>query len=336
MHSTNVDAFACHAHHIYAGGSLPSAESTPLKLLTFDLDDTLWPTAAVVASANSALVQGLREVGAEAAEVSSIQDRIRTIRQASPTKLSYSNMRILAVESLLADVAPVEISSWAAVGNFSAADAVIAEDWVRSGSWEALRGKVAEGLFSVWLEERHAAAEASLFPGAAEALQHCRDDHPECIIGAVTNARGDPKCMPSLCELFDFTVSGEDPEVFPHAKPAPRIFEVALTKAEQLHMGCDFNSSSGGAPDTYRVHQGWVHVGDCLVNDVDASKAMGAKTVWLDFDSDEDASPSFSTASPEVVAERCAAAAAALSGGRVDKQIGDIRELPSALQDLCY
>ena len=91
--------------------------------------------------------------------------------------------------------------------------------------------------------------------------------------------------MPSLAPYFGWCVTGERADIHPHRKPAPQIFEAALARAGR-------DSSYTG---------GWVHVGDCLLNDVAASKGVGARTVWLDaaVEGDEDAHGAYSTMSDE-------------------------------------
>ena len=83
----------------------------------------------------------------------------------------------------------------------------------------------AEELFQLWLDARQQASEDLLFPDAATSLAEVRRRHPDARIGAVTNGRGDPRQIPSLAPYFDFCVSGEDADVHPQRKPAPRIYE---------------------------------------------------------------------------------------------------------------
>ena len=147
-----------------------------------------------------------------------------------------------------------------------------------------------------------------------------RASHPEVIIGAVTNARADPARMPRLAPLFDFCVSGEDAAVWPGNKPSPTIYEHALEVAA---------SAAGGGASADTLRSAWVHVGDCLLNDVEASKRVGAQTLWLDAPADE--LSSFSTASAEEEARRVAARQAALEAGYVDERIERFEQLPSAV-----
>ena len=261
---------------------------TTLRLLTFDLDDTLFPCGPVVARANAELVNAFvsRGVSGDAVSAKGIQDQIRVERQRSPVPQTYSAMRELAIVSLLRD----------------------------HGHGQGASTELAKELFDVWLQARHRAADELLFPGVKDALARCRQRVPDAVFGAITNGRGDPAYMPSVAEFFDFTVSGEDAGVFPARKPEAGIYKAALGLA--------------GVAAPY-----WAHVGDCLVNDVAASKALGARTVWLDLEVEQgEAAFTFSTASPQEQAERRARAEAA--AGDVDVRISAIRDLPDALDEL--
>ena len=66
---------------------------------------------------------------------------------------------------------------------------------------------------------------------ASRPLETVRKQYLHCVIGAVTNGRGDPRGMPSLATLFDFCVSGEDEDVWPERKPSPEIYEHAFCRA---------------------------------------------------------------------------------------------------------
>lgn len=265
-----------------------------LRLITFDLDDTLWPTGPVVRAANAALAD------AAGADQDDLQARLKAARSDTTQPPSYSEARILAVQSWLSE---------------------------RDGS-PAPRAE-AEALFELWLAERHAAAERLLFDGAAEAVADVRRSHPDALLAAVTNGRGDPLAMPSLKSLFDFTVSAEDDGIYPERKPAAAPFLAALRKA--------------GIRDAKPAV--WAHVGDDIVNDVQAAKDVGAWAVWLDAqglvggasgevpasapDDAAAASHWYSTMSDEERVARRAKAREAI--GAADVTIRHIGELPAAL-----
>lgn len=201
------------------------------KLISFDLDDTLWPTGPVVLAANSALAQAVGGCPDD------LQKRLREARSKTTPPPSYSEARILAVESWMCESA-----------GFS------------PGSCRT----EAEQMFDLWLSERHAAASRLLFDGAATAIAEARRLHPDAAVAAITNGRGDPLAMPDLAALFDFTISAESASIYPNRKPAREPFLAALRLA-----GCEARPSE------------WAHVGDDLINDVQASRALGAWAIWL-------------------------------------------------------
>ena len=173
-----------------------AAALASLRLITFDLDDTLWPTGPVVSSANLAVA------AAAGGDPKDLQARLRAARSGTD-KPSYSEARVLALESWLHE-----------------------RDGTASG-----RRQDAEELFELWLAERHAAAGRLLFDGAAKAVAAVRRQHPDALIAAVTNGRGDPLVMPALRPHFDFTVSAEDAGIYPERKPAAAPFLAALRRA---------------------------------------------------------------------------------------------------------
>ena len=245
-----------------------------LKLLTCDLDDTFWPTAEVVAAANTALSTALEARGADP---SLLSDTMKRLRRAAGVQMSYTEARTSAISELLG-------------GDHG----------------------TAEELFQVWLDARQVASENLLFSDAATSLAEVRRRHPDAVVGAVTNGRGDPRQIPSLAPYFDFCVSGEDADVHPQRKPAPRIYEAALERSKR-------------GPD------GWVHLGDDVLNDCSAAKSCGARTVWLDAAAPSWAENAYSTMSAADREKRRLAAEAVDVAVAVDRTIGGLAELPDAV-----
>ena len=246
---------------------------TRLRLLTCDLDDTFWPTAEVVAAANTALSTALE---ARNADASLLGETMKRLRRAAGVAMSYTEARTSAIAELLGG---------------------------EPG---------AEELFQLWLDARQQASEDLLFPDAASSLAEVRRRHPDARIGAVTNGRGDPRQIPSLAPYFDFCVSGEDADVHPQRKPAPRIYEAALERSKR-------------GPD------GWVHLGDDVLNDCSAAKSCGARTVWLDAAAPSWAENAYSTMSAADREKRRLAAEAVDVAVAVDRTIGGLAELPDAV-----
>ncbi|KAL9185359.1 hypothetical protein ACHAXT_003136 [Thalassiosira profunda] len=264
-----------------------------LHLLTFDLDDTIFPIGPVVADANVAQLQTLVRFGYEEAsndEIVAASKQIRTELRAAGDVITYTDLRKQSIRREI--------------------ERVTGDDTVHES--------VAEAVFDAWLSERHASADRNLFPHASASLQIIREQHPNVVIGAITNGRGNPLCMPSMQQFFDFCVSGEDEDVFPKRKPDEGIYQAALSKYNELQT----------APGDASFN--WLHVGDDLANDVGASACCGAKSIWITVDEDEPCeTPSWSTATQEEMQKRAVLDTNAKE--HVSAKICSLEELPDAI-----
>jgi FMN phosphatase YigB (HAD superfamily) len=390
--------------------SLTLTSSSPLPLVvTFDLDNTLFPIREVVQEANAVMLQAMQDAIEEGLELqlqlqegrkedcrpnpNNNNDTYNTVTIAQPQHkpcldrftahmkdirqeyrakaqdrehdhggdggggaISYSELRRLAVVK--------ELEHCLGVAGASVHDV------------EAL----SHTIFEAWLRERHLSAERNLFPHTVEALaelsqlqfqlsrQNDIDDadgddqnylsvvRPVVVIGAITNGRGCPLAMTQTIQhYFDFTVSGEDSNVFPHRKPSRKIFQVALEKANQILQhkqqgyiaSNDDNNESSSSTQSQPQHPNnsntnrmlWVHVGDDLTNDVGAAASCGAHSIWmtpkhLPTLSSTTKNEFWSTASPEEVAARQASAKEAIATGQVAAQISCMSELCGAISNL--
>jgi len=294
-----------------SAGAFSSSSSTrpTLALLTFDLDDTLFPCGPVVAEANEAMLASIVSHGYPSItneDVLAATKAIRNELRKTETPITYTNLRIAAIQNQL------ERSS--------------ALHYPNIGS-TALHESVSQKIFEVWLRARHEAAERKLYPDAIAMLQQVQATHPDVIIGAVTNGRGDPLDMrDTLRPYFDFTISGEDDGVFPNRKPHPGIFEATLRRFQSI----------AGYDVRHTKEKSWVHVGDDLANDVGASAACGAKAVWYKMEEDDDggdgATPFYSTASSEEIERRKRMAKEAEE--KVTERISTLAQLPRAIENI--
>jgi len=222
-------------------------------VVTFDLDNTLFPINEVVESANVVMMQAMKEfvAGSSGKKDPCLQSflahskSIRLNLQDSGQEVSYCELRRLTIVQELKEC-------------------VQQHHDVET---------VSHQILDKWIQERHRSAERYLFPQTLEALQDLKSKNPSAIIGAITNGRGCPLQMGNtLRPFFHFTVSGEDPDVFPDRKPSPRIFQVALDKARSLQQTKQPKSET-----TMK----WVHLGDDYTNDVVAAAELGAFSIWM-------------------------------------------------------
>ena len=219
-----------------------------LGLLTFDLDDTLFPIGPVLADANEAMIAAILALGYPSVSNGDVLAATKTIRNELSemgTPITYTDLRTKAIQMEL--------------------------ERALGGNPEAVDSSVSERVFDKWLTARHESAERNLYPEAMEMLETVKAEYPNVIIGAVTNGRGDPLDMrQTLRPYFDFTISGEDEDVFPNRKPAAGIYHATLATHNSL-AGYDIVAAK---------NECWIHVGDDLANDVGASAACGALAIW--------------------------------------------------------
>jgi FMN phosphatase YigB (HAD superfamily) len=263
-----------------------------LGLLTFDLDDTLFPTEVVIRHANHRMVAFLNAEGYNV----TVDDYLASARAVRKQWHEAHKVRVVANEIDAINATGIAEASQRKEGDRSPLSytelrkrAIAAELRRLTGDPSGTFDDVVEEAYELWEHERHAAAEYYLDPAVVESLHAIRRHFGEHLcVAAITNGRGNPLKMPSLAPYFAFCVSGEDPDVFPHRKPHPKIFEVAMDKfrADYYHPADDteplaeVEGSVAAAVDPGVQDVLWCHVGDCLANDVGASADCGAFAVW--------------------------------------------------------
>mmetsp|Transcript_17906 Transcript_17906/g.44257 ORF Transcript_17906/g.44257 Transcript_17906/m.44257 type:complete len:320 (+) Transcript_17906:653-1612(+) len=173
-----------------------------------------------------------------------------------------------------------------------------AQDWAKT----AVSESVVQSVLTQWEMERHHAAERYIFPHVIESLKKIKEEHPNVVIGAVTDGRANPLLMTfTLAPYFDFCMSWEDDQggrqqFFKEldtvdAKAELRwIYDAARHKYAILKEAQDAIDSAQSDeaeiqplvwPATYD-DLAWIHVGDDLAFDVGGSAACGAKTVLVE------------------------------------------------------
>lgn len=304
--------------------SVPADASGPttmtkkkLGLLTFDLDDTLFPIGPVVSEANAAMVRTMARLGYDDATSLGVSSHSKQIRKEITSPITYTELRKRSIQRELRRCRGPSPHP-------------------NGGGDDALHESVVDFVFDAWLTERHASAERRLFPETLPALAAVKESHPDACVAAVTNGRGDPLAMDkTLRRYFDFVVSGEDEGVFPSRKPERGIFDAALARYEEWReksASSSFDRVSEREGDDDEV--AWVHVGDDLANDVGASASCGAIAIWLDAEGDGEgtATPSWSTATPQELQRRKVLANSARTA--VGARISTLDGLPDALMQI--
>ena len=282
----------------------PASKPT-LALLTFDLDDTLFPVAQVVEDANTAMMQAMWDAGYTESTNNRIVQHTKMIRSKQRKQMTYTQLRKRAIQT---------------------------EMELLSSRGEPIDYDLVVKIYNSWLEARHKSAEQHLFRGTIEMLQEVKTKYPDVCIGAITNGRGNPLSMANtLAPYFDFCVSGEDEGVFPERKPHRGIFKASLSEYREKF------------PNEISETHVWAHVGDCLANDVGGSAKMGAYAVWVELDDLKESAasqlasgtqPKWSTASAKLTNSR--KKLADKSRVFVSEKICTLLELPTVLDKILH
>lgn len=239
-----------------------------IRVITFDLDDTLWRTGATIQAANDVLAAHL-----EALDLQQPQ-RVETIMGElfRRNKVDYAPVQGEQATSpvLLTKLRKDAIAFLATEHNEY--DDQQAQD-------------LADQAFVVWKQARHDAIPLHLAQSVAESLQSLSQlmsrSGRRVILGAITDGNSDPSLVPNVGAYLDFCVTAEQVGV---AKPHPAIYERAMECVKELWQAeeeasdgewrslLDLDSSTAGP--------WWVHVGDDFVKDIVAAKDFGMRSIW--------------------------------------------------------
>ena len=208
--------------------------------------------------------------------------------------------------------------------------------------------------------ERHHAAERHLFPEAISAIKQIQSDHPDVVVGAVTDGSANPMLMVfSLMPLFDFTVSWEDDignvkkmaqfrelSAIDDSDEVSWIYQLAVEKGREMSKLADeikrtSNADAAANDDDDETEWCWVHVGDDLAYDVGGSATTGAKTVLVELAPEygqtarlrtEGIRPVWTTETEEQMSKHRKMSLNALD--KVDARITHLSQLPEVINEL--
>ena len=283
---------------------LHAQKKRPLVLLTFDLDDTLYPIAPVIEEANTAFAKAMERYGYEGIQPSDIDETSKQVRaELDPPEeaaaLSHTEARELAIRKRMEQVLLERklrecAEDWVTrVEDLSPVVVDNAKQWTS----RAVSDSIVQAVLGAWEMERHHAAERHIYPQITQALQEIKETHPDVIIGAVTDGKANPLLMTfTLAPFFDFCMSWEDDQKgrsqffkdLASSNTAAQlswIYNAAVEKGYELATsqsaiksrdGVNNNSNDG----SFNFESGvWIHVGDDLAYDVGGAAKCGAKTI---------------------------------------------------------
>ena len=272
--------------------ALSQSISSPVRVISFDLDNTLWKTGATIENANDALAAFLEQnqiVQNKRAEVI-MGDLFRD-----------NKARYCPVDTETAK-GPVMLT-------LLRKDAIQQVAQVDNGYNPEAAAQLAEGAFQAWVTARHQAIPAFLADQVVETLQALATmratsvQHP-VKIGAITDGNSNPWLVDCLAGYFDFIVNAEQVGV---GKPDKRIYLEAARQvlseprfADLLPMDDEMVSEGQqhqeNSPQTINQNDPstwsdefvedllgpyWIHIGDDFTKDIVAAKSLNMRTIWV-------------------------------------------------------
>jgi FMN phosphatase YigB (HAD superfamily) len=246
-----------------------STATCKVRLVTLDLDNTLWRTGATIEAANAALAAHLHP--------HNVTIRVETVmgQLFQATKARYCPIDLEQGQSpvLLTLLRKDAIRH---VLQLSYPDAAALTNTTNDE-----HDAIVETAFDVWTKARYASILnhlARLVPESLEQIRTISSLTTKLVVGAITDGNSNPLDMPELAQYFDFCVNAE---MIGIAKPDRRVYLYALRQALQLGNLRDL------VPDaTLPVHSlsddeleelagpWWVHIGDDFVKDIVAAKKL--------------------------------------------------------------
>lgn len=178
-----------------------------IRLITFDLDDTLWSVQPVIAAADKAVRDWLANHAKGLGELS--QERLQQLRGELVQQQPDLEHRVSVLRYQ-----------------------VLLRALLQSGYAEGEAREIAEQAFQVFLTARQ---NVELFTDVLPTLEQLRRDY---MLGALSNGNADVRRV-GLGEYFSFALSAD---MLGLAKPEPQVFLAALARAQvkptqSIHIG---------------------------------------------------------------------------------------------------
>ncbi|KAL7575007.1 hypothetical protein ACA910_010824 [Epithemia clementina (nom. ined.)] len=256
-----------------------------IRVISFDLDNTIWKTSASIDAANDALASFLDERNiTQTKRVEKVMGDLFAANKAKYCPVDTENSKSPVLLTLLRKDAIQFVLEQE--NGYSSSDAIA----------------LADEAFDLWLRARHDAIENHLVETAVETL-NLVSGIPSSAgfkvkIGAITDGNSNPDLVECLSGFFDFVVNAEQVGV---SKPDKRIYLQAarevLSDTQLLDLlnvpverRVDIGGGGSNAGDALTLSYDaiedilgpwWVHVGDDFVKDIVAAKSLNMRSIWV-------------------------------------------------------
>ena len=270
-----------------------------IRVVSFDLDNTLWNTSATIDAANDALAQHLNEQLLRQSNITTrtdirVEKVMGTLFQAnmikySPLEAENAKSPVLLTQ-LRKDAIHKVVSEYTqdTMNNTNTENTTIIES-------------IVDHAFDVWMKARHDAISQQLTPSTTyvmECIQSMaiksssttttgtKNPSTKILIGAITDGNSNPKLVPELSKVFDFYINAEMVGV---GKPHKRIYIQAVKDVFQKYpMVFDdmiatatmMNDEISDDQIEELIGPWWIHIGDDFIKDIVASNSLKMRNIW--------------------------------------------------------
>lgn len=241
--------------------------ASQVRVVSFDLDNTIWKTGPTIQAANDVLAAYLEREGiVQPIRVEKVMGQLFTVSKSTYAPHGGDNPK-----------APILLTQL----RKDALRFVLEE---HNGFSEADAAEFANRAFEVWTSARHAALPEHFASNVIPCLEQIRgiksSSGQPVLIGAITDGNSDPRTVPEIGRFFDFVVNSESVGV---GKPDRRVYMKAIQEVASHPFLSDlFDGINNDEEDLLEdiVGSWWVHVGDDFLKDIVAAKDLGMRSIW--------------------------------------------------------
>ena len=270
----------------------------PVRVVTFDLDNTLWKTGPTISAANDAMADYLSTKKNDNGDELKIPTRIEKVMgelfQADrrrycplvgatiPDTTDDEDVDEQLIEQILKS--PVLLTQLRI-------DALCYVLETENDFTPERALSFSEDAFDIWTQARHDAILEHMAPSVVDTLNDIRTiltgndmDGAPVLIGAVTDGNSDPRKIKILEPYFDFCVNAESVGA---SKPDKRVYLQAIREAIALRpdifsdlLPMDDAGEFDNETLENIVGPYWCHIGDDFLKDIVAAKDMKMRTIF--------------------------------------------------------
>eukprot|EP00980_Cylindrotheca_fusiformis_P031757 scaffold26900_cov117-Cylindrotheca_fusiformis.AAC.7 len=236
-----------------------------VRVVTFDLDNTVWKTSGCIGAANDALAIFLDKYNIE--QPKRVEKIMGDLFQAN--KHMYAPLDDNAK-------GPVLLTKLRTDAIYQ-----VLKDF--NGYTEEDASKFAQEAFECWTNARHDAIPSNFAGNVLGCLERISNMETTggnpVLIGAITDGNSDPRKVDALKKYFDFCVNAESVGV---GKPDRRVYLEAIRRVVSHPYFEDLGRKPTDSDDLLEDAVGpyWVHIGDDFSKDIVPAKGLKMRTIW--------------------------------------------------------